>query len=145
MFEHQSDTDFPEDQKPKKISILPLFDTVLFPKMVLPLVIMQNKSIQLIDEAMNKDRIIGLVTSKKTYDPNDEQNADHLNEELFSTGTSALILKMAKDEDGKVQLLVQGLSRFIIKKYIAEKPYLQEMIDNKKVVWILLLFGLMAV
>ena len=129
MFERQSDTDFPEDQKPTRLSILPLFDTVLFPKMVLPLVVMQHRSIQLIDEAMNDDRIIGLITSKKSYDPNDDQNADHLKEELYSTGTNALILKMAKDEAGRVQLLVQGLNRFVIKKYTAEKPYLQADVD----------------
>jgi len=49
---------------PETLSILPLFDATLFPKMVLPLVVMQGESIQLIDEAMSKNRIIGLLVSK---------------------------------------------------------------------------------
>ncbi len=45
------------DNLPGIIPILPLYDAVLFPKMVLPLVVMQQDSIQLVDEAMQSDRI----------------------------------------------------------------------------------------
>ena len=53
------------EKLPSSLPILPLFDAVLFPKMVLPLVVMQKESIQLIDEAMSHNRIIGLLVSKK--------------------------------------------------------------------------------
>ena len=65
MTEQQPSPDFSPASLPKVLSILPLFDAALFPKMVLPLVVMQDESIRLIDEAMAKDRIIGLVLSKK--------------------------------------------------------------------------------
>ncbi len=125
MSDHQSASDMFEEQKPETLSILPLFDTVLFPKMVLPLVIMQKKSIQLLDEAMDENRTIGLLTSQKTYDPNAEPYAGQSKEELHTVGTSALILKMVKNEDNRAQLLVQGLSRFSVKKYVQESPYLR--------------------
>ena len=50
---------------PELLPILPLFDAALFPKMVLPLVVMQGDSVRLVDEAMAKNRIVGLIVSKK--------------------------------------------------------------------------------
>ena len=110
---------------PEILPILPLFDTVLFPKMVLPLVVMQKESVQLIDEAMSKNRIIGLLVSKT---PSGEGSAS--TDSLYSIGTSALILKMAKTEDDKSQILVQGLGRFKIKTYLKDKPYLMGKLEH---------------
>jgi ATP-dependent Lon protease len=115
---------------PETLSILPLFDATLFPKMVLPLVVMQGESIQLIDEAMSKNRIIGLLVSKEK-----EMKSSYSQEDLYDVGTSALILKMAKTEDNKAQLLVQGLSRFRVKEILEEQPYLKvhvELIKEKE-------------
>ena len=53
------------EKKLELLPILPLFDAALFPKMVLPLVVMQGESVKLVDEAMASDRLIGLVVSKK--------------------------------------------------------------------------------
>jgi len=112
---------------PEQIPVLPLFDTALYPKMLLPIVVMQADSIRLVDEAMAKDRIIGLVVSKKSSGENLTSP-----ENLYTVGTSSLILKMAKVEDNKAQLLVQGLERFKIKKFIEEKPYLKAAVEHIK-------------
>ncbi len=106
------------------LPILPLFEAALFPKMVLPLVVMQGESIQLIDEAMNKNRIIGLLVSKEK-----EMKPNYSREELYDVGTSALILKMAKTEDNRAQLLVQGLSRFKVEEIVEEAPYLKARVE----------------
>ena len=50
--------------------------------------------------------------------------------DLYSIGTSALILKMAKTEDDKSQILVQGLGRFKIKTYLKDKPYLMGKLEH---------------
>ena len=110
---------------PEKLPILPLFDTVLFPKMVLPLVVMQEESVQLIDEAMSNNRVIGLLVSKT---PPGEGTSS--TEDLYRIGTSALILKMAKTEDNKAQILVQGLGRFKINTYLEDKPYLMGKVEH---------------
>ncbi|NNK84423.1 MAG: endopeptidase La, partial [Desulfobacterales bacterium] len=74
--------------------------------------------IQLIDEAMAKNRIIGLLfSSKKANEPIKPE------EDLAKVGTSALILKMAKNEENKTHMLVQGLSRFKVISFEKEKPY----------------------
>ena len=109
---------------PELLSILPLFDAALFPKMVLPLVVMQGESVRLVDEAMAKNRIIGLVVSQKPEDGNKPEGGD-----LAQVGTSALILKMAKTQDNRTQLLVQGLHRFRIKSWENRRPYLRARIE----------------
>ena len=104
---------------PEVLPILPLFDAVLFPKMVLPLMVMQGDSVKLVDEAMARDRILGLVAAK-----GGEQQPETLKQRLSAVGTGALILKMAKTNDDRTQLLVQGLSRFRIKAFVEGKPFL---------------------
>ncbi|PQP33598.1 endopeptidase La, partial [Desulfobacteraceae bacterium SEEP-SAG9] len=95
------------------LPILPLFDAALFPKMVFPLVVFQRETVQLVDEVMSKDRIVGLILSKKT-----EKRSPNPRDDLYTVGTSALILKMAKMEENKTQLLVQGLGRFRVKSFV---------------------------
>ncbi len=111
------------EKSPEVLPILPLFEAALFPKMVLPLVV-QGESIQLIDEAMSKNRIIGLLVSKEK-----EMKSSYSAEDLYDIGTSALILKMAKTEDNKAQLLVQGLSRFKVLETVEEEPYLKARVE----------------
>ncbi len=109
---------------PGTIPILPIVDTNLFPKMVLPLVLIQKEAIDLIDEAMAGSRMLGLILSRKP-DPGSKHRA----EDLFRIGTVAMILKMSKMEDEKAQLLIQGLSRFKTVQFLQGKPYLQAEIE----------------
>ena len=127
MTEKHKSPDISAEKIPEILPILPLFDAALFPKMVLPLVVMQPESIQLVDEAMSKDRLIGLVVAKKPVEKN-----VNMRDNLNTVGTVALILKMAKTEDNKLQLLAQGLGRFEIKKYEQEKPYLKASVKHIK-------------
>jgi ATP-dependent Lon protease len=125
MSENKPSVEYNTANLPAVLPILPLFDAALFPKMVLPLVVMEKDSIKLVDEAMAKDRIIGLVVSKKQENVRTNPEGD-----LARVGCSALILKMAKSEDDKAQMLVQGLSRFKIKSFSESKPYLQAEVEH---------------
>ncbi|MBU4209617.1 MAG: endopeptidase La [Proteobacteria bacterium] len=125
MTDNQPSLDFESRKLPEILSILPLFDATLFPKMVVPVIIMQRESIQLVDEAMSKDRTIGLILSKSS-----EIKTKYTPDDLYKFGTTALILKMAKIEDNRAQLLVQGLGRFKVKDFIKGKPYLQAKVEN---------------
>ncbi|MGE5256665.1 MAG: endopeptidase La [Hyphomicrobiales bacterium] len=110
---------------PEMLPILPLFDAVLFPKMVLPLMVMQGDSVKLVDEAMAKDRLLGLVVAAK----GGEQKSEQLKDNLSRVGTGALILKMAKTNDDRTQLLVQGLSRFRINEFVEGKSFLSAQVS----------------
>jgi ATP-dependent Lon protease len=120
MPDQKPEIDVESGKLPDVLPILPLFDAALFPKMVLPLVVMQGESVKLVDESMAKDRIIGLVVSKKSGNSDAPDKED-----LAAVGTSALILKMAKTENNRTQLLVQGLSRFRIDAFVDDKDYLR--------------------
>jgi ATP-dependent Lon protease len=125
MDEKKLSTDFGTENIPENLPVLPLFDAVLFPKMVLPLVVTEEDSVKLVDEAMSQNRIIGLLVSKTR-----SKDKSKPEEDLAMIGTSAMILKMAKAEDNKAQLLVQGLARFRVEKFSQSTPYLRADIEN---------------
>jgi len=118
MTQTQSSIEVKTDKLPEILPILPMIDAVLFPKMVLPLMVIQERSIQLVDEAMSQNRIIGLVVAKEPI-----KEGTYTKKDLHEVGTSSLILKMAKTEDNKLQLLTQGMERFRVKDFIKGKPY----------------------
>jgi len=118
--EEANDIKVPQFQR-----ILPLFDVALFPKMVLPLIVMQKDSIKLVDDAMADDRVIGFVVAKKK-----EMQEEYDATDIYDVGVSAVVLKMAKTEDGTVQMLVQGIRRFKISKYVQYKPYMKADVEN---------------
>jgi ATP-dependent Lon protease len=115
---------------PEILPILPLFDVVLFPKMVLPLMVLQKESIRLIDEAMTKNRIIGAITSTAT-----EPKTEYSTDDLHGVGASAIILKMAKMDEDKAQLLLQGLGRFKITEYTQKQPYFKAKVEPLEAEW----------
>ncbi|PID40515.1 MAG: endopeptidase La [Proteobacteria bacterium] len=126
MQDKQPSLDYDTSNLPAELPILPLYDAALFPKMVLPLVVMKGESVKLIDEAMANDRMIGLLVAKKQ----DNIKPDPDDDDLAAVGTAALILKMAKNEDDRAQLLVQGLGRFRVKSFRRNKPYLVARVEH---------------
>ncbi|PIE71183.1 MAG: endopeptidase La [Deltaproteobacteria bacterium] len=120
----QPPLDIDPEMIPENLPILPLFDTALFPKMVLPLVVMHGNSVQLVDEAMSQGRIIGLLVSRKK-----EMETNYHPEDLHAVGTVAMILKMAKGDDDRTQLMVQGVSRFKVSRFVEGKAYLQANVE----------------
>lgn len=103
----------------RDLPILPLKEVVLYPKMVLPLMVGEKNAIKLIDEALVKDKTIGMVAIR------DEKAEEVTPESLYTVGTAALILKMAKISEDMVRLLVQGVNRVKIEEYVQTTPYLR--------------------
>ena len=90
---------------PDILPVLPLKDVVVFPYIILPLSVSREKSINAVDAALAEQRIIMLVAQK------DAQNDAPRPEDLYPVGTVAAIMRMLKLPDGRIRLLVQGLSR----------------------------------
>lgn len=88
------------------VLVLPLRDVVVFPGNVMPLFVGREKSIQALNEAMEGDKQIFLVTQKSA-----ELDVPSL-EDLYSVGTMANILQLLKLPDGTVKVLVEGVQRF---------------------------------
>ena len=112
-------------QIPEVLPLLPLFNMLVFPKMMLPMEVFGDQSLSLVDEAMAQERIIGLVLAKKS-----PVDTNYKPEDFHVIGTSAVILKMAKGTEKKAQLLVQGIGRFRITEFVEGKPYLQARVEN---------------
>ena len=108
---------------PQELPILPLRGTVLYPELILPIMVGRKKSVKLIDDAMEKDRIIGVVTQKRSEIENPKED------ELNRFGAAALILRMIREVDGSQRVIVQGISRIRIKEYLQKDPYYRARID----------------
>ena len=90
---------------PDILPVLPLKDVVVFPFIILPLSVSREKSINAVDAALAEQRIIMLVAQK------DGQNDTPRPDDLYQVGTVAAIMRMLKLPDGRIRLLVQGLTR----------------------------------
>ncbi len=101
---------------PAELPILPLRGTVAYPDLIVPLVVGREKSIRLVDEAMARDRLIGILTQKN---PDVE---DPEAEDLYTIGTVATIMKMVKMVDGSQRIVVQGICRFKLIEFIEKDP-----------------------
>ncbi len=95
----------PMIQIPAELPVLPLRDIVIYPFMIVPLFVSRDRSIRAVEEALNKDRMILLVSQKDVNKEEPEQ------EDLYTVGTVAIIMRMLKLPDGRIRILIQGLSR----------------------------------
>ncbi|MEJ2306555.1 MAG: endopeptidase La [candidate division WOR-3 bacterium] len=109
-------------QVPEILPILPLRKIVLFPAMVLPIAVEKEHHIRLIEDALNKDKLIGVFLSKVPEDPSPE--------EIEEYGTMGSIIRMIKVPDGSIRVLAQGLNRIKIQNIIQDKPYISAEVDK---------------
>ena len=103
---------------PNVLPILPLRDSVLFPLAVMPITVGQERSLRLVDEVMRTSRVIGLVAQRRL------QSGPAGPEDLYRVGTAAVIHQLLRNNDGTMQLVVQGLERFRIEEFVQTDPYL---------------------
>jgi len=106
------------------VPVLPVKGMVVFPFMVIPLMANEQKQARLIDEALMKGSTVGIFvqSNQETENPGPE--------DIHRTGTSGNILKMLRFPDGTIRLLVQGLSRIKIKRFLNTDPYLSAEVDE---------------
>ena len=98
-------------QIPDSLPVLPVRDIVVFPYMIIPLFVGREISIKAIDEALSTNRMILLLTQKDLSIENPKMT------DLYSVGTVGMIMRMLKLPDGRVKILVQGLSKAKVKKF----------------------------
>src|SRR5712672_3821286 len=111
-------------QIPSELPVLPLRDIVIYPFMIVPLFVSREKSIRAVDEALGEHRMI-LLTCQKDLDKEEPQQDD-----LYRVGTVAIIMRMLKLPDGRIRILVQGLSRARIDYFIQTAPFFKAKITR---------------
>src|SRR2546430_8051788 len=108
---------------PEELSILPVREFVVFPGTVIPLNVQRAASLKLLDDTLPRTKVIGLLTQR------DETKDDPSPQDLYSIGTAALVLKLIRQSENDVLVIVQGLRRFSFRKIIATDPFLRAEID----------------
>src|ERR1700687_344201 len=109
---------------PDVLPVLPLKDLVIFPFIIVPLSVSREKSINAVDQALAETRVIMLTAQK------DFQNEDPGEDDLYRVGTVAIIMRMLKLPDGRIRILVQGLSRARIDYFIQTAPFFKAKITR---------------
>jgi len=108
-----------QEPMPDRLPVLALKNVVVFPNLVLPILVSREKSVAAIDEVFEGRKLIGLLTQR------DESVEEPTAEDLYTVGTVGLILRKLVLPEGGVRILVQGLSRFSVNKYLQTEPYFE--------------------
>ena len=100
---------------PKKISVFPLSNFIIFPNTTVPLNIFEPRYLDMINDSMQSNKIIGLIQPK---------NQSEAIPELYSIGCAAKITSYNELEDGRFLIALNGISRFrILKEVVNNKTY----------------------
>lgn len=113
-----------ESNVPAVLPILPLKGTVVFPLTVVPLAAGQARSLRLIDDVINGDRLVGLVMQK---DATQEGAGPG---DTYDYGSLGMIHQMMRVPDGTVRLAIQGLERIHVDAFVQTEPYLKARVSH---------------
>ena len=115
------------DELPKKIPIFPLSNFISFPKTSVPLNIFEPRYIDMINDCMKSNKLIGMIQ------PMNSNNVDGLNTNLYKIGCLGKITSFKETEDGRYLIELKGLIRYeIIKELETNKKYRECEINFEK-------------
>jgi ATP-dependent Lon protease len=109
--DNPADEDLPTD-----MPLLPIRDVVIFKNMLLPLFVGRGKSVQAVEESLKNNGYLLLIAQKN---PGIDKPKT---EELYEVGTVGKVVRMMKLSDGQAKVLIQGVARAKIVKYLKKRP-----------------------
>ncbi len=114
---------------PRTLPVIHVNNIVMFPYLMIPLVVSNESLKKVIDYALSKDKLLGFFLSRD--DTESENDLD-----IYEYGTAVSILRMIRNNDGSISLLMQGVSRIRVEKVVKDQPFLQVEVEaipeNKK-------------
>ena len=123
----EQDEDFDIDI-PLTLPLMPVRDVVIFTDMLLPLFVGREQSVRAVENAVEKDGFLLLVTQK---DPTLDSPKP---EDIYTVGTVGRVLRMLKLPDGRLKALVQGVAKAKVVKYLRKRTWYRvkiEMLSEK--------------
>ena len=106
---------------PNQIPIFPLSGVIYFPKTNLPLNIFEQRYLDLVNDVIRKDKLMGMIQSKRK------------NEELYKVGCLGKISDFKKSKDGRILINLTGITRFeVLEEENNSKLYREFKVDYKK-------------
>src|SRR2546426_536028 len=108
-----------------EIAVLPLQNTTLFPETVVPLAVGRERSTRAVETALaTQEKLLACITTKTDKVTGD----DAMPKDLYAVGTLVNVKRMMRNE-GIMQLIVQGVSRFEVAEWLTEQPFLKARIE----------------
>ena len=117
----EDELEISKEELPQTLPILSLRNTVLFPGVVIPITASRDKSIRLIKDANNFNKLIGVVAQK------DESVEDPKLKDIYNIGTVAKIIKVLQMPDGNTTVIIQGKKDLKLKG-LFQKPLISHQI-----------------
>jgi ATP-dependent Lon protease len=112
------------EEIPEVLPLLPVRDLVVFPYMIAPLRVSRPISLEAVKQALEtEDRLCFIVAQREAGEEDPKPGS------LYKVGTVGVIMRMRKLSDGGLKILVQGLCRARIQRYIAEHPCYKVRLD----------------
>ena len=112
------------DEFPKKIPVFPLSNFIIFPKTTVPLNIFEPRYVEMINDSMKSNKLIGMIQ------PRVLNNQDDFTPELYQVGCMGKITSFKETEDGRYLIDLKGIIRFRIMEEInSDKKYRECKID----------------
>lgn len=117
------------EKNERSLPLLPLRGLLVFPYMVIHLDVGREKSVNAIDDAMLTNRQIFLVTQKEA------QTDEPMEDDIYQVGTVAEIKQLLKLPGGTLRVLVEGLNRGRIKKFLSVEPFMKVLVEEHWETW----------
>ena len=108
---------------PAELPLLPVRDMVVFPFMIIPLFVGRDRSIAAVEAALESDRLI-LLASQRDVALEDPELKD-----IYPVGTVAMIMRMLKLPDGRLKVLVQGMSKARMLAQVEQDDYFRVRVE----------------
>lgn len=115
-----------EEKTLELLPIIPTMDVVVFPHMIVPLLVLDERIIHGINQSLNGSKKVLLLASKKKIE--DGQGAIGT-KDLYEMGTISSIMRLIKIPEGGVKILVQGICRARVKDIITDNDVLNVLVD----------------
>jgi Lon protease-like protein len=112
---------------PKKIPVFPLSNFIIFPKTTVPLNIFEPRYIDMINDSMKSNKLIGMIQ------PMNSGSADNIRPDVYKIGCLGKITSFRETEDGRYLIELKGLIRFeIINELKTDKKYREFEVNFEK-------------
>jgi len=107
---------------PRTLPVLHMSSVVMFPYLLMPLVVTDEESKLVVDYALSNDKLMAFFL--------DEEKGDSGETELAGIGTAVTILRMLRNQDGSISLLLQGTSRIKLQKKVQKDPFIMVDVES---------------
>ncbi len=109
---------------PEVLPILPIRGVVVFPGTVVPLTLGRPAALKLVDDSLPSSKVIGLVTQRR------EDLDKPAREDLFDIGVACQVLKLMRQSDGTMVLLIQAMRRFRLGEVEQTEPFIRARVET---------------